>query len=121
MGIMIGHDFSSLPFFLFLPLKKKKKSAIFKLLLFEDIMYLVEKIGQLILITLECLVTEEDVISIEKQLKEIIDKEGNEEMVVSISALPPEGEKLSPDLQECLATIVNFCEKNEIRIYSYHY
>lgn len=84
-------------------------------------MYLVEKIGQLILITLECLVTDEDVKTIEKQLKDIKDKEGNEEMVVSISAAPTEGGKAPPELQQCLSTIVDFCEKNEIRIYSYRY
>ena len=84
-------------------------------------MYLVEKIGNLILITLEGVVANEDMNTLEKKLKKIIDEEGNEEMVVSLSALPTEADKTTPEMQKCLAEIIAFCEHYEIRIYSYHY
>ena len=62
-------------------------------------MYLVEKIGHLILITLEDLVSVEEVEHIKNQLKKIIDKEGIDEVVVSLSTSPPEAEKTTPEMQ----------------------
>lgn len=88
-------------------------------------MYLVEKIGKLILITLEDLVTDQEVETIKKQLREIIDKENeeddDEELVVSVSTKPPEGEELTLEMKKYILEIVEFCEKNELRIYSYSY
>lgn len=88
-------------------------------------MYLVEKIGKLILISMEDLVTSQEVENIKKQLKEIMDKENkndaDEELVVSVSAKPPEGEELTPETKKYILEIVEFCEKNELRIYSYSY
>jgi hypothetical protein len=86
-------------------------------------MYLVEKIGKLILITLEGLVTNQEVETIKKQLREIIDKENkdddDEELVVSLSTKLPEGNELTPEMKKNVLEIVEFCEKNELRIYSY--
>lgn len=82
-------------------------------------MYLVEKIGQLVLITLEGLITNEETKCIEKKIKEIIDEEGNEEMVVSLSTTPPEADKTTPEMQKCMAKIIEMCEQYDIRIYSY--
>jgi hypothetical protein len=88
-------------------------------------MYLVEKIGKLILITLEGLVTDQEVETVKKHLKEIIDKENkddaDEELVVSVSTKPPAGEELTPEMKKYILEIVEFCEKNELRIYSYNY
>ncbi len=88
-------------------------------------MYLVEKIGKLILITVEDLVTNQEVETIKKQLKEIIDKENkaddDEELVVSLSTKLPEGEELTPEMKKYILEIVEFCGKNELRIYSYSY
>jgi hypothetical protein len=88
-------------------------------------MYLVEKIGKLILITMEDLAADQEVETIKKELKEIIDKENkddaDEELVVSVSAKPAEGEELTPEMKKYILDIVEFCEKNELRIYSYSY
>lgn len=92
-----------------------------KLTFKEAAMYLVEKIGHLILITLEGAATNVDMKTIEKKLKTIIDEEGNEEMVVSLSALPPEADKTTPEIQESMAKIIELCRQYEIRIYSYCY
>ena len=67
---------------------------------FEANMYLVEKIGHLILITLEGLVGVDEIEKIQNQLKEIIDIEGIDEVVVSLSTSPPEAEKTTPEMEE---------------------
>lgn len=84
-------------------------------------MYQVEKIGQLILITLEDMVTNDDKKSIEKKLMEIIDKEGTEEVVVSLSTSPPEADRTTPEMQKSMAEVIALCEQHKIRIYSYRY
>jgi len=82
-------------------------------------MYLVEKIGQLVLITLEGLITDEEKKAIEKKLKEIINEEGNEEIVVSLSTSPPEANNSTPEMQKSMDEIIELCKQYDIRIYSY--
>lgn len=82
-------------------------------------MYLVERIGQLVLVTLEGLAEKEDVESIKKQLKEINNKD--EELVVSLSIKSAEGDEVTPEMQKCVRDIVDFCKECEIRLYSYEY
>lgn len=86
-------------------------------------MYLVEKIGQLILITLEGSVKEEELESIKKQLKEIAAKEriDHEELVVSLSINPTGGDERTPEMQRVILEIVEFCKEFELRLYSYQY
>lgn len=82
-------------------------------------MYLVEKIGQLVLVTLEGLAGKDEVESIKKQLAEIDNKD--EELVVSLSIKTAEGEKVTPEMQNGIRDIVDFCKECEIRLYSYQY
>lgn len=86
-------------------------------------MYLVEKIGQLILITLEGPVKEEEVESIKKELKEIAAKEpvADEELVVSLSIKPVQGKETSPEMQKHILEVVEFCKECGFRLYSYQY
>lgn len=86
-------------------------------------MYLVEKIGQLILITLEGSVKEEEIESIKKELKEIAAKERteHEELVVSLSINPTAGDERSPEMQRVILEIVESCKECELRLYSYQY
>lgn len=86
-------------------------------------MYLVEKIGQLILITLEGTVKEEEVESIKKELKEIAAKEpvADEELVVSLSIKPVPGKETPPEMQKYILEIVEFCKECGFRLYSYQY
>lgn len=86
-------------------------------------MYIVEKIGQLILITLEGPADRAEVESIKKQLVEITDKKSSEdeELVVSLSIKPVGGGESTPEMQRCILDIVEFCKKSELRLYSYQY
>jgi hypothetical protein len=84
-------------------------------------MHLLEKIGQLILITLEDLVNNEEIENIKNQLMEIIEKEGIDEVVVSLSTSPPEADKTTPKMQDSMQEIIEFCNENGIRIYSYRH
>jgi hypothetical protein len=84
-------------------------------------MYLVEKIGNLILITLEDLVSVEEIENIKNHLKEIIDKESIDEVVVSLSTSPPEAEKTTLEMQHSMQEIIEFCNEHSIRIYSYRH
>jgi 2-hydroxy-3-keto-5-methylthiopentenyl-1-phosphate phosphatase len=84
-------------------------------------MYLVEKIGQLVLITLEGLVKDEEIENIKIQLKKVSDKEGVDEVVVSLSTSPPESDKTTPDMQKRMQEIIEFCNEHGIRIYSYRH
>lgn len=84
-------------------------------------MYLLEKIGQLILITLEGQVSNEEIENIKNQLMEIINKEGIDEVVVSLSTSPPKVDKTTPEMQESMQEIIEFCNEHGIRIYSYRH
>ena len=77
-------------------------------------MVLVEKFGQLILVTMEGSVTEEETQTAKKQLKDIAKIE--DEAVVSFNVANPDGsEKPIKDLSS-YNEIIEFCNKSNIRI-----
>jgi hypothetical protein len=83
-------------------------------------MYLVEKLGELILVTMEGHVTGEEVEAVKHQLKEIAKME--DEAVVSFKLSKADGSKISVEEEKSRYNeIIEFCNKSDIRIYSYVY
>ena len=83
-------------------------------------MYLVEKIGELIMVTMEGHVTSEEVEAVKHQLKEIAKME--DEAVVSLKLSKPDGGKISVEEEKSRYNeVIEFCNKSDIRIYSYVY
>jgi len=83
-------------------------------------MYLVEKIGELILVTMEGHVTREELEAVKHQLKEIAKME--DEAVVSLKLSKPDGSKIPVEEEKNRYNeIIEFCNKSDIRIYSYVY
>ncbi|UCH95679.1 MAG: hypothetical protein JSV88_02220 [Candidatus Aminicenantes bacterium] len=81
-------------------------------------MYLVEKIGELILVTLEGPVTNEEIQAVKHQLKDMAELE--DEAVVSLNLSTLEGTRISiNDEKSRYNEIIEFCNKHNIRIYSY--
>lgn len=82
-------------------------------------MYLLEKIGQLVLITLEGHVTSYEVEEITRKLEKIIENE--DEVVVSLSLASLDGEDIpvQEETKKSQQAIVTFCNEKDIRIYSY--
>ncbi len=81
-------------------------------------MFLVEKIGQLILITLEGLVENNSIDIIKAQLKVLIEKEA--EAVVSINHSSYKDKKINIDIETGVVEILKFCHDRGIRVYSYY-
>jgi len=81
-------------------------------------MILIEKIGQLILVTLEGHISKEDTESVKKQLKELAAVE-DDEAVVSLSFNSPNGSQIPQQDKASYNEIIEFCNKSNIRIYSY--
>ena len=83
-------------------------------------MYLVEKLGELILVTMEGHVTSEEVEAVKHQIKEIAKME--DEAVVSLKLSKPDGGKISVEEEKNRYNeVIDFCNKSDIRIYSYVY
>lgn len=83
-------------------------------------MYLVEKIGELILVTMEGSVTSEEIEAVKHQIKEIAKME--DEAVVSLKLLKPDGSRIPANEEKSRYNeIIEFCNKSDIRIYSYVY
>ena len=83
-------------------------------------MYLVEKIGELILVTMEGHVTSEEVEAVKHQIREIAKME--DEAVVSLKLSKADGRKISVDEEKSRYNeVIDFCNKSNIRIYSYVY
>lgn len=81
-------------------------------------MFIVERIGQLILVTMEGILDAYAVEIIKIQIKKIAESEV--EAVVSINhANIKAGDKVS-EIGRAAKEIVNFCKKNGIRVYSYY-
>ena len=81
-------------------------------------MYLLEKIGELMLVTLEGPVTDEEVKAIKKQLVQSIEGE-EDEVVVSFYQHKPDGTKIPVKQENRQQEIIDFCIQHNIRIYSY--
>jgi hypothetical protein len=83
-------------------------------------MYLVEKLGELILVTMEGQITSEEVEAVKHQLKEIAKME--DEAVVSLRLSKSDGSRISVEEEKLRYNeIIEFCNKSDIRIYSYVY
>lgn len=84
-------------------------------------MFLVEKIGELILVTLEDHVAQNEIESIKSRLKEI--KDSDDEAVVSLNLSNLNGSHLpvKEQAKNGYNEIVEFCNRSNIRIYSYIY
>ena len=81
-------------------------------------MFIVEKIGKLILITMEGILDPNAVEIMKIQLKEITESEV--EAVVSINHANIKGGDKVSEIGRAAEEIVNFCKKNGIRVYSYY-
>lgn len=84
-------------------------------------MYMVEKIGQLILITLEGHINDQDACVIRKKLEDIVNKEDEVVVSLNLSSLKnhtPTEIKLVYTSQQ---KIIDFCNQANIHIYSYNY
>jgi hypothetical protein len=84
-------------------------------------MFLVEKIGELILVTLEDEIDGNEIVTIEEQLKEI--KEDDDEVVVSLNLSNMDNRRtpLKEETRKGYNEIVRFCNRENIRIYSFVY
>ncbi len=84
-------------------------------------MYLVEKIGQLILVTLEDKILDKDIKTIKDQLIEITENE--DEAVVSLNLSNIDGTEvpLKDQIKDRYLEIIDFCNESNIRLYSYIY
>ena len=81
-------------------------------------MILVEKIGQLILVSMEGHITSEETQSLKKQLKDLADVE-DDDAVVSLSISNPNGSQITSPDKSPYNEIIEFCNRSNIRIYSY--
>jgi len=84
-------------------------------------MHLVEKIGQLVLVTLEGKILDKDIQRIRDQLVEITKNE--DEAVVSLNLSNLDGSHLPQknQIKDRYLEIIDFCNESNIRIYSYIY
>jgi len=84
-------------------------------------MYMLEKIGQLILITLEENLSQQDILELKNELGKIAEKE--DEVVVSFNLANVDGQKIpvKSEIENKLKEIIEFCERSKIRILSYSF
>ncbi len=80
-------------------------------------MYVLEKIGTLILITLEGILPDEEIEEIKEELKQIVEEE--DEAVMSLNTKPIPPDRITPKMDDQEHDLVRFCENLGIRIYSY--
>ena len=80
-------------------------------------MYLVEKLGELVLVTLEGQVTDDEIQAVKKQLGDVA--EYQDEVVVSFYQNKADGTVRPMKEENRHQEIVDFCIQHNIRIYSY--
>jgi hypothetical protein len=80
-------------------------------------MYRIEKIGQLILVTMENEVSDEEIKTIKKELKNLAAVD--DEVVVSLNQANMDGTKKPVDSKSRYQEIIDYCIESSIRIYSY--
>ena len=83
-------------------------------------MYLVEKIGNLILITLEGKVTDDEIITIKSKLKDIAEVV-KDDVVVSFNLQPQKIQAMSFTLESKVNDLLKFCHISGLRVYSYRF
>jgi len=81
-------------------------------------MYLVEKIGNLILITVEGDITEEEVDIIKFQLAKIAEM-AKDDVVVSFNLSEAESRGMTFTLENKINELLKFCHLSGLRVYSY--
>ena len=83
-------------------------------------MYLVEKIGNLILVTFEGDVTNIDVDTIKSELKKIAEV-AVDDVVVSFNFSQKKDQGLSFTLEQKINELLKFCHLSGLRVYSYRF
>lgn len=83
-------------------------------------MYLVEKIGNLILVTFEGDVTNVDVDTIKSELKKIAEV-AVDDVVVSFNFSQKKDQGLSFTLEQKINELLKFCHLAGLRVYSYRF
>jgi hypothetical protein len=86
-------------------------------------MYLIEKIGELVLITLEGNVQDEEIQTIKKGIKHLTKVEDDEEegVVISLNRANLDGSIKDNKLESRYQEIIDYCVEANIRVYSYIY
>ncbi|MCP4148944.1 MAG: hypothetical protein GY757_14450 [bacterium] len=83
-------------------------------------MYLVEKIGNLILITLEGDVTDEEIDTIKSKLQKIAEV-ATDDVVVSFNFSQQKGNRMSFTTEMKINELLKFCHLAGVRVYSYRF
>lgn len=83
-------------------------------------MYLVEKIGNLILITLEGEVTDEEIETIKTRLKKI-GEVAKDDVVVSFNFSKGKGNRMSFTMEMKINELLKYCHLSGLRVYSYRF
>lgn len=83
-------------------------------------MYLVEKIGNLILITLEGEVTDEEIDTIKVKLKKLAEV-ATDDVVVSFNFSQKKGMRMSFIMEMKINELLKFCHLSGLRVYSYRF
>jgi hypothetical protein len=86
-------------------------------------MYLIEKIGELVLITLEGNVQDEEIQAIKNEIKQLTKVEDDDEegVVISLNRANLDGSIKDTKLESRYQEIIDFCVDTNIRVYSYIY
>ncbi len=81
-------------------------------------MHLVEKIGNLVLVTLEDEIRVGEITEIKRQLRELSEEDGD--AVVSLNISNPDGSEVpvKEEAKRGYHDIIAFCKESDIRIYS---
>ncbi len=83
-------------------------------------MYLVEKIGNLILITLEGEVTDDEIDTIKVKLKKLAEV-ATDDVVVSFNFSKNKGKRMSFIMEMKINELLKFCHLSGLRVYSYRF
>ncbi|MCP4213211.1 MAG: hypothetical protein GY765_01085 [bacterium] len=83
-------------------------------------MFLVEKIGNLILITFEGEITAEEIETIKEKLKEIAEV-ATDDVVVSFNFSQKKGARMSFTMEMKINELLKFCNLSGLRVYSYRF
>lgn len=86
-------------------------------------MYLIEKIGELVLITLEGNVQDEEIQAIKHEIKRLtkVEDDDEESVVISLNRANLDGSIKDNKLESRYQEIIDYCVEANIRVYSYIY
>ncbi|MCP5107236.1 MAG: hypothetical protein GY950_27865 [bacterium] len=83
-------------------------------------MYLVEKIGNLILVTFEGEIAEEEITAIKNELKRVAEV-ATDEVVVSFNFSKNKGVRMSFTMEMKINELLKYCHLADLRVYSYRF